>query len=302
MRKAVIDMGTNTFHLLIVENSNGYQILHKEKQSVRIGKGGISKGTIAPDAVDRAIGTLKDFRSTLRKFEVNETIITATSAVRSAQNREEFINQVKTQTGFDIKVLSGIEEATMIYHGVNNFVQLDDQVSLIMDIGGGSIEFILANKDEIKWLKSYELGGQRLIDQFHHSDPIGLEEQRRLTEFLVDQLSDLFNQCKKYKANYLIGSSGSFDTFWDIYCEKSGKKTEKPKLNLNSFDEICHDLITKNRAERLAIPGMIPMRVDMIVGAAIVTKLVIEKCNLERIEISPFALKEGVLYHGLPKY
>ena len=302
MRRGIIDMGTNTFHLLIAEKKKkGFKILHQEKQAVRIGKGGISVNKITQDAISRAIDTLKQFKTTLDEFGIIEPIVTATSAVRNASNQQAFIAEIKCNTGLEVRVLSGREEATLIYHGVQEFVALRDETALIMDIGGGSIEFILADHNKIKWLKSYELGGQRLIDQFHHSDPISHTEQSQLIAFLDEQLEDLFDACRNHDAKYLIGSSGSFDTFWDIYSEQTGQKSENPKLNLNSFDEICRELITKNRDERLAIPGMIPMRVDMIVGASIVTRLLLERCQMKMIEISLFALKEGLLYHGLPK-
>ncbi|MBU2914303.1 MULTISPECIES: Ppx/GppA phosphatase family protein [Reichenbachiella] len=300
MREGVIDIGTNTFHLLIVDRSNNNKILHKEKVAVRIGKNGISKGFISDDAMERAIETLSRFRTKLKEYEVSETTATATSAVRNAENKQEFIDAIRETTGIEIQVLSGDEEAFLIYQGVKEFIDIQEP-ALIMDIGGGSIEFILADAHDILWLRSYEIGGQRLIDQFHKSDPITTQEADDLDAFITETLQEVFSMSEKFNAQYLIGSSGSFDTFWDIQSKKTQPNlTKKPTLSKELFESIHQELIAKNKQERLAIPGMIELRVDMIVGASIVTHNVLDNCGFDQIKISPFALKEGVLYHGLP--
>ncbi|PIB36394.1 hypothetical protein BFP72_13805 [Reichenbachiella sp. 5M10] len=299
MRVGIIDIGTNTFHLLIVDREQNNQVLHKEKVAVRIGANGISKGYISDDAIDRAIETLSRFRALLIEYGVSETTATATSAVRNAENKHEFVQTIKETTGIEIHVLSGDEEAFLIYQGVKEYIDIQEP-ALIMDIGGGSIEFILADQDDVLWLRSYEIGGQRIIDQFHKSDPITAGETRLLNHFLGETLQEVFEKVKLFGAKYLIGSSGSFDTFWDIYTASHPEAHDTtPILSHDKFDEIHHDLIVKNKQERLAIPGMVRMRVDMIVGASIVTQNVMENCHFDQIRISPFALKEGVLYHGL---
>ena len=301
MKVGVIDMGTNTFHLLITDKDNFDNVHHKERVAVRIGKGGISNGIINKAAITRALSTLEDFRKTLDIHDVSETYVTATSAVRSAKNKQEFIEEVKRHTSFDIEVLSGEEEAFLIHQGVKQCIDFDYQTGLIIDIGGGSIEFIIADQLDIKWLQSYEIGGQRLIDEFHKSDPITPNEIDSLQNFLNKVLSEVYDQCKTYNTQYLIGSSGSFDTFWDIHNNGCTLPHTPPKLTRHEFNRIYDMMITKNKAERLEIPGMVSMRVDMIVGAAIVTKCVIEACNFDLIKVSPYALKEGVLAFGLPR-
>lgn len=302
MRIGIIDIGTNTFHLLIADKARDMKILHKEKVAVRLGKGGISKKIIAPDAMDRALQTLLDFKQKLQNEVVDVTIVSATSAVRNADNQAEFVNLVKDKAGLDIRVLSGEEEAQLIHQGVSQYIDFGEDAGLIMDIGGGSIEFIIANKKEVKWLKSYELGGQRLIDQFHHTDPISDDERMKLEQFLTENFAEVFEQCKKYKASYLVGSSGSFDTLWDIHARRpDAKPMERPILYREYFEEIHQRLMMRNREQRLRMAGMIPMRVDMIVSASVAIRVVMEHCNFDMIKVSPYALKEGLLYNGLPK-
>jgi len=302
MRIGIIDIGTNTFHLLIADRARNMKILHKEKVAVRLGKGGISSNLIQPDAMDRAVATLTDFAQKMENEVVDEIIVSATSAVRNADNQNEFVDLVRDKVGLEIRVLSGEEEATLIHQGVSEYIDFGEETGLIMDIGGGSIEFILANKDEVKWLKSYELGGQRLIDQFHHTDPISVDEHLKLETFLKENLQEVFMKCEEHQASYLIGSSGSFDTLWDMHARLPGiLPMLQPILYLDYFEEIYKELMTKNREERLAIPGMIPMRVDMIVSASVAIKVIMDACHFNQIKVSPFALKEGLLYHGLPK-
>lgn len=302
MRVGIIDIGTNTFHLLIADRARNMKILHKEKVAVRLGKGGISNHVILPDAIERALETLTDFNKKLQNEVVDEVIVSATSAVRNANNQTEFVQEVKEKTGLEIRVLSGEEEAQLIYEGVSQYIDFEDGAGLIMDIGGGSIEFIIADGNGVKWLKSYELGGQRLIDRFHHTDPISASEKSDLETFLSERLSEVFSECKKHQANYLIGSSGSFDTLWDIHVRKPGARPmQQPILFKEYFEEIHERLMTRNREERLQLAGMIPMRVDMIVSASVVIKVIVDHCGFDQIKVSPFALKEGLLYNGLPK-
>lgn len=301
MRVGIIDIGTNTFHLLIADRARNMKILHKEKVAVRLGKGGISNNIIQPDAMERAIVTLTDFKQKMQNEVVDEVFVSATSAVRNASNQQAFVDLVKEKVGLEVCVLSGEEEAALIHKGVSEYIDFGEETGLIMDIGGGSIEFILANKDEVKWLKSYELGGQRLIDQFHHTDPISLDERSRLAAFLEDKLTEVMEKCKQYDAAYLVGSSGSFDTLWDIHARRpDALPMQSPILYQDYFEEIYEELISKDKAQRLQMPGMIPMRVEMIVSASVAIKVIMDGCGFDQIKVSPFALKEGLLYHGLP--
>jgi len=298
MLQAVIDIGTNTFNLIIA-NRLTEEILHKEKLAVRLGKGGISLGIIADDATERAIQALLKYKSTIEEFKVNNVIVTATSAVRNAQNKNEFIQKVLTETGFEVQILTGDEEANLIYQGVKHFLKIGAQPELIIDIGGGSIEFIVANKEDALWMKSLEIGGQRLMDKFHKHDPISSVDIDGLNVFLKERLAEVFEVCAKYQVNAIIGSAGSFDTLEDMYLLKVGSAAvanQSCDLPIDYFQAICTDLITKNKEERMQIPGMIAMRVDMIVVSSLLVKLLIESLGIVNLRVSAYALKEGVLF------
>ena len=301
---AVIDLGTNTFHILVAKISdNGMRVLHTEKLSVKIGRGGINDGVITDSAQQRALDALVHFKGKINEYKVDEIFATATSAIRSARNGKDLVEKIRLQTGIKVKIISGDLEASYIYDAVKKAVKLGDETSLIMDIGGGSIEFIICNENNIFWKESFEIGAQRLLDLFHYHDPILAEEIENLNLFLTDRLLDLVQACMRFKPKALIGASGSFDTFSDIYSIKSGiKKTEEQTelpLSLESFYEIYDDIIRKNKEERMAIRGMIEMRVDMIVVASILVNFVITNCHLKKIRVSSYSLKEGVLFNIL---
>jgi exopolyphosphatase/guanosine-5'-triphosphate,3'-diphosphate pyrophosphatase len=298
-RVAIIDLGTNTFLLLIAERANGhYQIVHQHRIASKIGLGGINGGVITPQAVGRAILALKEFRITLDEWKVSRTFAFGTSAIRNAKNRLEFIHQIKIKTEIEVKIISGDEEAELIYLGVRQAVPLGKDKALIIDIGGGSVECIIANTEEIFWKRSFEIGGQRLLERFQHHDPILPEEIRAIQHFLKESLAPLLAQLIIHQPETLVGSSGTFDTLSDIFCEKEGiapvELPERP-LSLPAFDQIFAELKIKNRAQRLEIPGMIELRVDMIVVACCLIQFLLQTYSFKNIRVSSFSLKEGAL-------
>ncbi|MBR10220.1 MAG: exopolyphosphatase [Rickettsiales bacterium] len=304
MKVAVIDMGTNTFHLIIVEvEKDDFKIIYREKTAVKIGEKGINHGMITDDAIDRALKTLTKFKEVIEEEQVEQVFATATSAIRNAQNGKGLVALIKEETGIQTRIISGIQEAEYIYYGVNKALKIGDQPSLIMDIGGGSIEFVIGTTREILWRQSFEIGGQRMVEKFHKHDPMIQEDKVALIEYLESNLQELFDACSQFSPKTLIGSSGTFDTLSDIYSLKANVEREKDAteypLTIDAFMEIYHEMIIKGREERLAIPGMIPLRVDMIVVACELVNYIIHKLELTNIRVSAYALKEGVLLNTL---
>ncbi|MDX1627601.1 MAG: Ppx/GppA phosphatase family protein [Fulvivirga sp.] len=299
-RIAIIDCGTNTFHLLIGEKKEGqFSILFKEKLPVKIGEGGISKGIITPEAEKRAIQTLTNYKEIATQYGVNEIFAFATSAFRNARNSDDIVRKVREKTGIKIKVISGESEAELIFEGIKSAIALDKEPVLVMDIGGGSVEFIIGNDQSIFWSRSYEIGAQRLLDRFHDTEPISKNSLQLLEEYLGTQLDELIKQLKKHQAKTLIGSSGTFDTLSDIYCQKYGiEKSENAvevPFTLNAFEEIHHKIINSSREERLHIPGMLAMRVDMIVVASALIDFILNNHAFNQIRVSTYAMKEGIM-------
>jgi exopolyphosphatase / guanosine-5'-triphosphate,3'-diphosphate pyrophosphatase len=299
-RIAIIDMGTNTFHLLLAEaDEHGYHITHRERLAVKIGKGGINRGVITEDAIQRALVAMQSFKNTIERHGIDDIYAYGTSALRNAINAAEVAIRIKSLTGITINIISGDDEAMFIYEGVKAALGLGDEKSLIIDIGGGSVEFIIANHDKVFWKASLEIGAQRLLEKFQKSDPITREEIMEVDDYFSRALRPVLGELEKSPVNTMVGSSGTFDTLSDIFCAqhhiaKSAEEVETP-LSIEGFFDIYDQLIHKNRSQRMDIPGMIEMRVDMIVGACCLIRYLLQHHPFKRIRVSTYSLKEGVL-------
>ena len=297
MKTAIIDLGTNTFNLLIVE---GEQTLFKTNIAVKLGEGGITNNFIAEDPYRRGIAALKKHIETIKHYKVERTLALATSAIRSATNGAVFVKEVKKKLGLNIEVIDGNKEAELIYLGVQQALDLGQENNLIMDIGGGSTEFIICNKNEIFWKHSFQLGASRLLEKFQPKDPISCQGVLKLEEYLETSLNLLWDAMEKHPCNILVGSSGSFDTLAELIAHRlhepailNGKTTHN--FNLKDYFSLHHTLLKSDLKERLNMQGMAPMRADMIVLASIFIHYLLRKKEMAKMKLSTYALKEGVL-------
>jgi exopolyphosphatase / guanosine-5'-triphosphate,3'-diphosphate pyrophosphatase len=297
---AIIDMGTNTFHLLMAgADERGYHILSRDRLAVKIGMGGINEGYITEAGIHRALLAMQSFKNIIDEAGVQKVYAFGTSALRNARNNQEVVARIKALTDLDVDIISGDREAEFIYYGVKSALHLEREKSLIVDIGGGSVEFIIGDNDTIFWKKSLEIGAQRLLEKFHQHDPITPADIQALNVYFDTMLAPLFEALEQYPTRVLVGSSGTFDTLSDIFCirhdiHKTAEEIETP-LSLEGFWEIYDELIHKDRAARMQMPGMIDMRVDMIVVACCLIRYLLERHDFNRIRVSTYSLKEGVL-------
>ncbi len=309
MRVSVIDLGTNTFNLLVVETAQqgrDYKVLYNNKLPVKLGKSGIDKKEIRPDAISRGLIAIEKHLQTISQYRSDKIYAFATSAIRSARNGDQFVNMVKQRFGLDVEIINGDKEAELVYYGVKQAVSLDQNYVLIMDIGGGSIEFVIANRENIFWKKSYALGVARLLEKFKPSDPITIEEIEFISNYLEEKLSDLFDEVKKYPIDVLVGASGSFDTIaMMIKAAESGAEPQKNltpemlRIDLEDFENLYQNLINSTTKERKQMKGLEAMRLEMIVVATLLVKFILQKCRLKNLIQSNYALKEGVIYQLL---
>ncbi len=298
---ASIDLGTNTCNLSIaLWGIKGLEIVHAEKQAIKLGAEGFPDGNIPASALQRIVDALLHYRAVLEEYSVQKTMLTATSGVRNANNRKDVIAHIKDKTGFDTHVISGEEEAEHIYRGVREAVPMDEVPCLLLDIGGGSNEIQIASMGKVYWRKSVDLGIARLLNRFKPSDPLKKEEILEIENYLHQKLDFLPELAEKYQINTMIGSSGSFDTFASMYIEKAGlhgtyRDTRWYGIPMESYAAIHLALITYDKEKRLAIPGMEAMRVEMIPLASVFTNFLINLFGIKQLIRSAYALKEGVI-------
>lgn len=293
MKIAIIDLGTNTFHLLIAEiNGKEPNILYKTNKPVRLGEDITKENRIIPNAFERGISCLQEFKDTIDRYEVEKIKAIATSGVRSAKNGQDFVNAAKERAGISIDIIDGDEEANYIYNGVK-WSGAITETALIMDIGGGSTEFILCTPEQLIWKKSYNIGAARLMQAFFRSDPINKNDQLAIEHHLEAQLTELIALCTLHQPQVLIGSAGAFETFDAMINTEQAKVTSI--IDYEAYQKLSAVLIHANHEQRARMDGLIPLRVDMIVMAVLLTNYVVEKTGLRKITLSTYDLKMGVL-------
>ncbi len=292
---AVIDLGTNTFHLLIVRSNPGHALfeeLYRERVFVKLAEEGIKK--IGDTPFKRGLNALKKFKTILDQYQVEKITAFGTAGLRTAGNGPEFVKKVVDETGIQIQLISGEREAELIYKGVKQAVKLGDSKALIMDIGGGSVEFIFAEQDGVKWAQSFPIGVAVLYNNFHRHDPISNEEIEVLYTYFEQALAPMLKQLAKYDPKVLIGASGTFDILENVLCPKK-ETSVHGIIDINKFDPFFQKLLASTLNERLAMPEIPKDRAEMIIVALLLIDFILKKASIESISVSAYAMKEGML-------
>lgn len=298
MPHAIIDLGTNTFNLLVFSRSEGVlHMLHSTELPVFLGKGGIEKGVIAPDAFARGIAALEQHKATAALHGAERIEGFGTSALRNARNGNDFVRAAWEQFGIRITIVPGGEEAALILDGVRQAVRFTNKPALVMDIGGGSIEFILATDKALMWKQSFELGVTRLRERIPTSDPITINEEARIAAHLDDRLEALYAVIDRHEPHMLIGSAGSFDSLAAMVLADRGATLAGDATSLAfsalEFDALKDRLLRMPEAERLQVPGLPEHRVATIPYALIAIDRVLTAGGIRDLMWSRYALKEG---------
>lgn len=304
---AIIDLGTNTFNMLIVEhNFHSFKLLHQQKIAVKLGEGGMNDQIIRPAPFQRAIDAIEQHLAVAKKLQCTNTYAFATSAMRSSKNGKDLAKAIYDKFELSINIIDGNREAELIYFGVKQAFKKFNSTSLIMDIGGGSTEFIICNNQGVLWQKSYNLGAARLLEWLTPSNPITDNEILALHQKLNNKLTALFEAFNKFRPTQLIGSSGSFDSLHEMIMHELNTpdlayQKNHIELPINKYLPLAHKIIHSTTEQRLVMPGLIEMRVDMIVIATLFIEFIRIKTSINKIYQCQYALKEGILFEVMEK-
>lgn len=291
-RLAVIDLGTNTFNLLIIDwEDGGHKEVYATKVGVGLGLGGINKNRITQEAMDRGMETLKNYMLKCQSLKVDDIVAFGTSAIRNAENRNEFIQLVEQNLSIHIQVISGIREAELIYKGVKLGIEIQEPF-LIMDIGGGSTEFILGDANFLIEAASFEIGAARIFQSRQFNDPFSQEDCEFIEAYLNEGVGAFFD---RIEINQLIGASGSFETFYELLSNKNYPNGKYVVLDKEALLTQLEKVIFSTVKERELDDRIIPIRKKMAPIAAVKIRWIIRKLNIQKIMISPYSLKEGVI-------
>lgn len=300
---AAIDIGTNSFHLIVVEvKENGkVKFLDRERYFLRLGTGiKDGKSFISDDDFYQSITALKKFASIV-KYHNAEVRAVATSAVREASNNSEFVKRVMQETGITVEIIDGKTEANLIFNGMKNALQIKDKSVLGIDIGGGSTEFIYAVDEKIQFAESVNVGAVRLSKMFFQDYVINDEAVKNCEEYVADQILSNKNIINDFELDFAIGSSGTVDTICLVKQFKiDGKATQRLnayEFTIEEFNRIYNEIINlKTSDERMKVSGIEAKRADVIPAGLIILKQVFKIFNIKKMVLSEFALREGVVF------
>src|SRR5215470_18745792 len=308
MRIAAVDVGSNSIHMVVaqVEADGRFHVLDRAKDMVRLGRRTLNSGRLSPQAMADGVRTLSAFRTLAERQGVTRITAVATSAVREAANGGDFIKKVENDVGLRVKVIPGREEARLIYLGVRHAVDLSGKPTLIIDVGGGSVEFILIEHGEPVSLESLKIGVARLSERFFRSDPPEGDEIEALEHYLGDQLDPLLVEFRKRGVRRVVGTSG---TMLNLVAIAGHQRGEPPDLHLNNTAATAAEiskarrlLVRTPRDERLRIKGLDAKRADLIVAGAVLTDYVLARVGAKQLVACTWALREGVLLDFIARH
>jgi exopolyphosphatase/guanosine-5'-triphosphate,3'-diphosphate pyrophosphatase len=308
MRIAAVDVGSNSIHMVVaeVEADGRFRVLDRAKDMVRLGRQTLNKGRLSAQAIDAGVRTLAAFRTLAERQGVSRITAVATSAVREAANGGDFIKKVETDVGLRVKVIPGREEARLIYLGVRHAVDLSGKPTLIVDIGGGSVEFILIERGEPVSLESHKIGVARLSERFFAADPPKPEDLDALETYLGDQLDPMLGEFRKHEVRRVVGTSG---TLLNLVAIAGHQRGEPPDLHLNNFavtaaeiSKVRRLLVRASREERLRLKGLDARRADLIVAGAVLADYILTRVGAKQLVACTWALREGVLLDFIARH
>lgn len=300
-RVCVIDLGTNSFHAIIVDAypNGAYKVVDRMKEMVRLGRKGLVTGRLPDDAMDRGMRAMRRINILAEGWGAKEYLAFATSAIREAENGGAFIRRVYDEIGVRIRAISGDKEARLIYQGVKRAVDITGP-ALVIDIGGGSVEFIVGTSDEIWFATSLKVGAARMTEQFVASDPLSTEDQQAMRAHIEQETAPVVEVARQHGVDTIVGSSGTVKSLARVCLVRSGAADDSvfhQDISVPPFREALQAIIAADRTERGRMEGIGPKRVRQIGAGAVLMDVVTEQLPVERLHISPHALREGMVEH-----
>lgn len=299
-RFAGIDIGTLTCRLLIADLGPGQplQEIRSDRRILRLGEGVDQTKHLSPAAMDRVIHCLQDWRNVINSYHVEASSIIATSAVRDATNRADFLERVKREAGFDVEVISGEEEARRTLLGIRSNWPVGSTDILALDIGGGSPEFILDRQGQKPIIRSIDIGVVRLCERLLRHDPPTDEEVRQAREWVAREAKAAAAGMSNYQQATFVGTAGTI-TSLSAMAQKlpiyEPARIHNYRLKLETIRELEQMLLSRTKAERIGLPGLEKNREEVIAAGAIMIRTIMEMLGREECLVSDLGLREGVL-------
>ena len=305
---AFIDIGTNSVRMLVVRfNPNhSYSILTRQKQQVRLGEGEFDDEEITPEAIDRTCVVCRKFVDLARTFNAEEFVAVATSAAREATNQDVLLTRLRHDAQIDVRVISGLEEARLIYLGVASGLHLSERQAFFIDIGGGSTEISLGGQQQFAMLESFRLGAIRLTNLFFSENPAGPvrpDQYKIVQQYVKNAIIHTIQKIKKQKIDLAVGSSGSIMNLADIAAKALHPEEGVPVgvLTYRDLKKAIDLLCALPLEERRKVPGINAERADIIIAGAVILDTFMKELSLESITTTSRGLQDGMLMDYLSR-
>ena len=312
MKLAAIDIGSNSIHLVIVRAVKGQrpEIIDREKEMVRLGSGTLREHRLSKQTIDRAITTLRRFKKMAEHNGADPIITTATAAVRESRNSGVFIDQVRKEIGLSVQVLPGVEEARLIALAVSEVTEFNGKRALIIDIGGGSTEFIITSGGDPELLLSLRVGAVRLTEKFITTDPISAEQRQRLIANIRTDFTRAAGEIRAAGYDFVIGTSGTVLNMVAAASSTDRKTSDETLLDVESFSETVtlEQIKRLNRRlgkmklrQRKRVPGIEKPRADIIIAGGLLLENILSDLEADEITSCDWSLREGVILDHLKR-
>lgn len=307
-RIAAIDIGTNSFHLVIVDvqPDGSFKLLDKQREVIRLGSHkGEDLSLISEGEIEKAIDILKNYKMLAEHYGASIRAV-ATSAVREADNKDKFVKAIKEKTNIDIEVVDGRTEAKLIFYGIMNAIDVSDKNVLCIDIGGGSSEFIYAEKGNPLITESVKIGAVRLSKKFFPEFILKKEAVEACHSYVEAQISYIKYLIERKRIEQVIGASGTIVAaailVQELFNKPKRKSINKLSFTAEELNFVYKEVIgRKTPAERVSLPGMELKRADIIPAGLIILKTVFDVFEIKHITLSEYALREGIIYDTILK-
>jgi exopolyphosphatase/guanosine-5'-triphosphate,3'-diphosphate pyrophosphatase len=301
MRLAAIDIGTNSIHMVVVQVKAdlSFEVVDREKEMVRLGAGGLGGRALTPAAVEAALETLSRFKQLATSRQVEEILAVATSAVREARNGGEFLAAVEARTGIRPRVVSGVEEARLIHRAAVYGVDASSGTTVVIDIGGGSMEVTLGTSTDVRLARSFPLGAIRLTDRYVSSDPLSKADERRLARHVRSEFGAFAEQLTAAGFSRVIATSGTSLSLGEVALAGrrlfDGSTIHHTRVPAKALHRARKQVVDLDMQRRLRLPGLDPRRADLIVAGAILLDTVVRLLDASEITLCDLALREGLV-------
>jgi len=301
MRIAALDLGSNSFHLLVadVHPDGSFEAVAREKEMLRLGDDVTRDGRISPVAADRAVGSVRRMKQLADALGTTEVLAKATSAIRGATNSSELVDRIEDETGVEVEVISGLEEARLVFAAVRASIVIDPAPALCIDIGGGSVELMIGDNTGLRWADSVPVGVGRLTAEFVHDDPPSKSERRRLEDHIREALDPFRADILSRSPAMCVGTSGTINDLarmavalatGDLPASENGLRVQRDDLRA------LHDRVMRAKvADRRRMPGLEEKRAELLPAGSMLLVTALDLFEVETLTVSDWALREGIV-------